>query len=36
MMGVFENINEPIGAIKSRCFLYFQRDHKFFRKAPAV
>jgi hypothetical protein len=36
MIGMFEHSNEPTGAIKSRYFLYFHRDHKVFRKAPAL
>jgi hypothetical protein len=36
MMGVFEHSNEAMGAIESRYFLYFHRDHKILRKVPAL
>jgi hypothetical protein len=36
MMGICEHSNEPLGTIKSRCFLYFHRDHKFLMKVPAL
>jgi hypothetical protein len=35
-LGMCEQSSEPLGTLMTRYFEYFHRDHKFFRKVPAL